>query len=183
MLTRRLLMAGSAAAPFVAFDAIAATPKGVVVMVGSIDDIVSFDPAESYEFTNGLVDANCYRGLVKPDIKDTNKVIGDLASSWTVSPDGKTFTFTLVTDALFPSGKAVTAEDAEFSLRRAVTLNKTPGFILTQFGFTKDNVEKQIRATGPNTLVVELPSVAATSFVLFCLGATIGLPTSSAPAP
>src|SRR6185437_8655315 len=84
------------------------------------------------------------------------------------------FTFQLTKNAFFPSGKALTAEDAEFTLRRVVALNKTPGFIITQFGFNKDNVEKLIRATGPNTLVVELPTVAATSFVLFCLGATVG---------
>jgi peptide/nickel transport system substrate-binding protein len=174
MLTRRSLLATAAAAAPASWPALAATPKGVVVIAGQIDDIVSFDPAESYEFTNGLVNANAYRNLVRPDLKDTNKVAGDLAESWTVSPDGKTFTFQLIKNAFFPSGKAVTAEDAAWSLQRAVILNKTPGFILTQFGFTKDNVEKLIRATGPNTLVLELPTIAATSFVLFCLGATIG---------
>ena len=37
-------------------------------MAKQIDDIVSFDPAESYEFTNSEVDANCYRRLVRPDL-------------------------------------------------------------------------------------------------------------------
>jgi peptide/nickel transport system substrate-binding protein len=174
MLTRRALFAATVTTPFFAFESLAESPKGVIVLVGGIDDIISFDPAQSYEFTNGLILANSYRRLVRPNLKDTNTVAGDLADSWTVSPDGKVFTFQLTKKAFFPSGKAVTAEDAEFSLRRVVTLNKTPGFILTQFGFTKDNVEKLIRATGPNTLVVELPTVAATSFVLFCLGATVG---------
>jgi peptide/nickel transport system substrate-binding protein len=174
MLTRRSLIVASAVGPFLAFEKVAASPQGVVILAGGIDDIVSFDPAQSYEFTNGLILANCYRRLVRPNLKDTNTVAGDLAESWTVSPDGKTFTFQLVKDAFFPSGKALTAEDAEFSLRRVVVLNKTPGFIITQFSFNKDNVEKLIRATGPNTLVVELPTVAATSFVLFCLGATVG---------
>ena len=53
-------------------------------------------------------------------------------------------------------------------------LNLTPGFILTQFGFTKDNVAQLIRATDPHTLVIELPKPAATSFVLYCLGANVG---------
>jgi len=69
MLTRRTVLAASAAtiaAPAVLTGARAATPKGVAVMVRQIDDIVSFDPAESYEFTNGEVDANCYRRLVRP---------------------------------------------------------------------------------------------------------------------
>ena len=41
----------------------------------------------------------------------------------------------------FHSGNPVTAQDAAYSLQRAVIMNKTPGFILTQFGFTKENVE------------------------------------------
>ncbi len=68
----------------------------------------------------------------------------------------------------------MTAADAEFSLQRVVTLNLTPGFILTQFGFTKDNVAQLIRATAPHTLVMELPKSAATSFVLYCLSANVG---------
>ena len=39
-------------------------------MAKQIDDIVSFDPAKSYEFTNGEVDANCYRRLIRPDLND-----------------------------------------------------------------------------------------------------------------
>ena len=85
--------------------------------------------------------ANVYRRLVGPDPGDGTKVVGDAAKSWTVSPDGRVFTFVLRPDVIFPSGKAVTAEDAAFSLQRVVLLNKTPGFIITQFGFTKDNVE------------------------------------------
>ena len=63
----------------------------------------------------------------------------------------------------------LTAEDAAFSLQRAVKLNKTPGFILTQFGWNADNVEKLIRATGEYTMELTLPTLQATSFVLYCL--------------
>ena len=73
----------------------------------------------------------------------------------------------------FHSGNPVTAEDAEFSLRRAVILNKTPAFILTQFGFTPENVEETIKADG-NTLTITTDKRYATSFVLNCLTATIG---------
>ena len=55
----------------------------------------------------------------------------------TVSPDGLTFTFKLRKDAKFDSGNPVTANDAAFSLQRVVKLNKTPGFIITQFGFNR----------------------------------------------
>lgn len=174
MLTRRALMATSIAAPAVLRQARAATPKGVAVMAKQIDDIVSFDPAESYEFTNGEVDANCYRRLIRPDLNDATKIEGDLAQKWEVSKDGQTFTFSLRRDAKFDSGNPLTAHDAAFSLQRVVKLNKTPGFIITQFGFTPDNVEQMIRATDDYTLEMKLPQVQATSFVLYCLSANVG---------
>src|SRR3954471_16924754 len=121
MLTRRSLIATTAAGPFTAsFAGVqrsrAATPRDVIVMAKQIDDIVSFDPAESYEFSNNEVDGNVYRRLVSPDHSDNTKVIGDAAESWTISPDGRVFTFVLRPNVRFPSGKAATAEDAAFSL-------------------------------------------------------------------
>jgi peptide/nickel transport system substrate-binding protein len=175
MLNRRSLLAGSAALPVLAAldvpGAAAATPKNIVVMAKRIDDIVSFDPGEAYEFTDNEVDNNCYRKLVRPS---GDGLAGDLAEKWDVSKDGLTFTFHLRGDAHFATGKPVTAEDAAFSFHRTVIMNKTPAFIITQFGFTKDNVTKLIRATDARTLVFQLPAVAATSFVLYCLSANVG---------
>ena len=53
----------------------------------------------------------------------------------------------------FHSGNPLTAADVVYSFQRAVTLNKSPGFILTQFGFTKDNVLEKVKATDDRTLV------------------------------
>lgn len=177
MISRRTFVATattSAGFPVASWHAAAATPKGILVIAKQIDDIVSFDPAQSFEFTNGEVNANCYHRLVRPDAKDANKVAPDLASSWDVGKDGMEITFHLHDKAKFATGQPVTAEDAAFSLRRAVILNKTPAFIITQLGFNKDNVEGLIRATGPRTLVLTLPQPWATSFVLYCLSATVG---------
>src|SRR3984885_15438659 len=177
MLTRRTMLAASAAtlaAPAVLSDARAATPKGVAVMAKQIDDIISFDPAEAYEFSNNEVDANCYRRLIRPNLTDATKIDGDLAEKWDVSKDGLTFTFHLRRGVLFDSGKPLTAHDAAFSLHRVVKLNKTPGFIISQFGLTADNVEKQVRALDDTTLEMTLPEAQATSFVLYCLTANVG---------
>src|SRR4051812_46543869 len=97
MLTRRSVLAASAASPFAlaARNAQAATPKDVAVMAKAIDDIIAFDPAESYEYSGNEVDGNIYRRLVVPDHNDHSKVIGDVAQSWTVSPDGTLITFKL----------------------------------------------------------------------------------------
>ena len=174
MLTRRTLIAAPLAMPFVVRAADAATPKSIAVMAKTIDDIVSFDPAESYEFTNNEVDANCYRRLIVPDPADGTKIKGDLAHSWDVSADGKTFTFHLKSEAAFETGRKLTADDVAFSLQRVVKLNKTPGFILTQFGLAPDTVEQAIVATDPQTVRMVLPTTQATSFVLYCLSANVG---------
>ncbi|HEY6431700.1 MAG TPA: ABC transporter substrate-binding protein [Acetobacteraceae bacterium] len=177
MLTRRTLMAAGTAvavSPVATSRSRAATPANMIVMAKEIDDSISFDPGQAYEFTTIEIDANIYRKLVAPDLSDLSKIGPDVAEQWEVSPDGKSFTFHLTQNALFPSGKPATAEDAEFSLHRAVILNLTPGFILTQFGFTKDNVAQLIRATDSHTLTIQLPKPAATSFFLYCLGANVG---------
>ncbi len=105
-----------------------------------------------------------YRKLIIPDPLDADKLVGDLAEKWEVSKDGLTFTFQIHKGVLFESGKPLTAEDVAFSLQRVVKLNKTPGFILTQFGWNADNVEKMITAKGENVLEVKLPEVQASSF-------------------
>jgi peptide/nickel transport system substrate-binding protein len=178
MLTRRSLLAASAAAPALSHTggkrADAATPKDVVVMGKAIDDMIALDPAQAYEYTDNELDGNIYRKLVMPDPKTGTMVVGDLAEKFEVSSDGLTFTFHLRRDAKFDSGKPVTAQDAEFSFHRIVQMNKTPAFIITQFGFTKDNVEKLIRATDDRTLSMTLPAPQSTSFVLFCISANLG---------
>lgn len=147
----------------------AATPPNMLVIANRIDDITTLDPAESFEFAGSDVSRNVYGKLVNFDPLNLDAGYEpDLAESWTVSDDGRTITFTMREGVKFHSGNPVTAEDAEFSLRRAVLLNKTPSFILTQFGFTADNVEDTIVAEG-NTLKIVTDKKYATSFVLNCL--------------
>ncbi|MDL9980424.1 ABC transporter substrate-binding protein [Microbacterium candidum] len=61
-----------------------------------------------------LVD-NVYQGLVSrtPD----EKIVPALASDWTVSPDGLTYTFTLREGVTFDDGQALTPEDVVWSLQ------------------------------------------------------------------
>jgi peptide/nickel transport system substrate-binding protein len=177
MLSRRTLLATSAglAAPAMIGPAEAATPKNAVVMAKAIDDIVgAFDPAQSYEFANNEACGNLYRKLVIPDPAGSDKLVGDLAEKWDVSKDGLTFTFQIRKGVLFDSGKPLTAADVAFSFQRVVKLNLTPGFILTQFGWNAENAEKLIRATAEYTVELTLPEVQATTFVLYCLSATVG---------
>lgn len=59
---------------------------------------------------------NVYETLVKVD--QDGDIQPALASSWEVSPDRLTYTFTLVPDAVFTNGTPFTAKDAVFSINR-----------------------------------------------------------------
>ena len=78
---------------------------------------------------NGLV----YYNPVNPD-----EIICDLCESWTVSPDGKTYTFRL-REAQWHDGQPVTAEDIKFSLDRIVE----PGAIRVRTGVLRAFYEHQ----------------------------------------
>jgi peptide/nickel transport system substrate-binding protein len=77
------------AAPF-AFPAQAATPRDTLVVAFAFDDIITMDPAESFEISAGEIMGNVYDRLVRFDVNDPSKLYGDIAKSWTVAPDGKT---------------------------------------------------------------------------------------------
>ncbi|KKJ76112.1 ABC transporter substrate-binding protein [Kiloniella litopenaei] len=152
----------------------AGTPDNVLVIANRIDDITSLDPHDLFEFAGSDYSNNVYDKLVTFDPADLSKGYQPgLAESWTISEDGKTFTFKIAKGRKFHSGNDITAHDAEYSLRRAVVMKKTPSFILTQFGFDADNVETTIKATDDYTLVVTTDKKYAPSFVLNCFAAVV----------
>ena len=154
--------------------AFAETPPNMLVMAMRIDDITTADPAQSFEFTGMEMTRNIYGKLVNYDPLDLDAGYQpDLATKWDVSEDGKTITFTMREGVKFHSGNPVTAEDAAYSLRRVIKLNKTPAFILTQFGFTPENVDQMIRVED-GKLLITTDKKYATSFVLNCLTAGVG---------
>jgi len=78
---------------------------------------LTLDPAISGEMSSHLYIMQIFNGLVKFD--ENLEPIPDLAERWTVSPDGKTYTFFLRSDALFHDGRPVTAADVKYSWERA----------------------------------------------------------------
>jgi len=152
----------------------AETPADTLIQAWQIDDIISLDPAEVFEFTVSEVLGNSYQPLVGYDVNDVSDIFGVIAESWEVSEDGKTFTFQIRPDMQFASGNPITADDAVFSLQRAVKLDKSPAFILTQFGLSADNVDQMVRKTGDMTFELEMDQAYAPTLLLYCLTATVG---------
>ncbi len=170
---RALALAAAAALLGSALPLQAATPKDTLVVAMAFDDIISLDPAETFEISTGEMMGNAYDRLVRYDVNDPSKLLPDLATGWAVSADGKTYTFTLRPGVKFASGNPLGAEDVVFSLQRAVLLDKTPAFILTQFGLSKDNARDKIRQTGPLTLSIETDKAYAPTLVYNCLTANV----------
>ncbi len=161
------------AAALTASSVFAATPKDTLVQAWQIDDIISLDPAELFEFSTTEIAGNTYERLIGYDLDDVSKMFGVVAESWTVSDDGKTITFKIREGRKFASGNPITAADVEFSLQRAVLLDKSPAFIITQFGITKDNVKDAIKATGDYTLDFKMDRPYAPSFALYALTSSV----------
>ena len=170
----RLLLGAAVVALGVGGAARAETPPGTLVMADFIDDMISLDPAEAYEFSGLEAVAQFYDRLMTYPVDNVADLKGLVVETWSVSDDGKVFTLKIRDGIKFHSGNALTAKDVEYSLRRVVALNKSPGFILTQFGFSAENMSETIKATDDRTVVLTLAKPYAPTFLLYCLTSGIG---------
>lgn len=151
----------------------AETPADTLVIADAIDDIITLDPHEAFEFSGVDVVNNTYDGLIELDPLQPGELVPGLAESWDVAEDGVTYTFKMKSGVTFSSGNPVRAEDAAWSLQRIVKLNKNPSFIISQFGFTPENVEEKITFDGDTvTMITDKPY--APTFVYNCLTAGVG---------
>jgi len=77
----------------------------------------TLDPALCADATSASYIVEIFSGLVTLD--DDLRVIGDIAESYNIGPDGVTYTFYLRDGVKFHNGKAVTANDFKYSIERA----------------------------------------------------------------
>jgi peptide/nickel transport system substrate-binding protein len=107
-------------------------------------DPQSLDPAWSYDTSSGGIQQNVYEGLIFYNREHVDQYIPMLATAWTVSPDGLTYTFNIRPNVKFQNGDTLKASDVAYSYLR--------GFI-------------QSRDSGPQWIMLEPffgPSVTAT---------------------
>lgn len=107
---------------------------------------LSLDPIKMNDTASLAVGNLIYDGLLK--FSPSLKIEGALAESWSTSKDGKTLTFKLKKNIYFHNGDPITAFDAEFSLKRALSTEST----VRKF---YDSI-KEIRSLNESTLVIEL---------------------------
>ena len=159
-----LLLAGPAAA----------SPRTSAVIGMSVEP-TGLDPTVAAPVAIGQVTwQNVYQGLVRLDRRGA--VQPQLATGWTVSPDGLAYTFSLRTGVRFHDGEAFDAASAKFTLDRA----RGPASTNPQKQFF--SVIDAVEAPDPATLVVRLKQPSAN--LLYWLGwpASVMLAPNSADA-
>jgi len=106
---------------------------------------------------------NLYDRLVSYGVKklssgammyDYKKIVPELATSWTVSKDGKSYVFKLRKDATFWDGTPVTADDVKWSFDRAVSLGGFPAVQMRAGSMTKP---EQFSVIDKHTFKITLP--------------------------
>ena len=152
----------------------AATPADTLVISKNIDDIITFDPAEAYEFTGIEIIANIYDRIMRFEPTDITKLVPGVAEGYSLSEDAKTFTFKIRPGQKFASGNPVTAADAVFSLQRVIKLDKTPAFLIGQLGWTKDNVDDLVKVVDDMTFQFTITEDFSPSLVLSLMSSVVG---------
>ena len=124
----------------------AKSPANMLVIGTNIGGIRTLDPAANNARTVSELMSNAYDNLLMTRPESIDKLEPMLATEWTVSADGKTITLKMRDDATFSSGNPVTAEDAAWSIQRIIKMGQVGSTDLALWGFTKDNVDKLVRA-------------------------------------
>ena len=142
-------------------SASANAPKGgKLIQLGS--DPPTLDPHKTTDNVSGFFVNEVYGGLVTLDL-DLN-VVPDLAESWEISQDGRTYTFFLRPDAKFHNGKPVTADDVKWSLERVAdpeTLSVVVDQYLADIVGVKDKLSGAASSVG-GVRVIDKHTVAIT---------------------
>ncbi|HEV8700560.1 MAG TPA: ABC transporter substrate-binding protein [Candidatus Polarisedimenticolia bacterium] len=81
------------------------------------EDPPTLDPALANDQFSEAIILNVHRGLVELD-PETLEIRPAVAESWTISPDGRTYTFHLRAGATFHNGRTATAADVVYSFER-----------------------------------------------------------------
>jgi len=90
--------------------------KGSVIKAGISGDEGSLDPATGTTAAPQYPIKHAYNGLFSFDTQ--GKLKNEMCKSYKLSPDGKTYTFTLRGDAKWSDGKPVTAKDFVYGFQR-----------------------------------------------------------------
>jgi len=141
----------------------AQAPKTLVVALQG--DPTGLDPQTNLDNESWYIESSIYDSLVSYKLGSTVPAPG-LAESWTISPDGKTYTFKLRSGVTFQDGTPVTAQAVAADLDRAVNpqnpcyvpgLKGVASFDSFTFGSVAAGTAAKIEAVDASTVRFTLP--------------------------
>src|SRR5690349_5155104 len=141
----------------------AETPKrGGILNFAVVAETSSYDCHASQTFALLHPLSPEYSLLVKWDATENSKIVGDLAKSWSIAPDGLTYTFTLYEGVKFHDGSPLTSADIKASFERIIA--PPEGVISVRKERFSDVAE--ILTPDPLTVVFKLKAVNASFMAL-----------------
>ncbi len=118
-----------------------------VLTIPYLADMSVPDPDIFYDIEGNSVILSAYEGLVKY-APNSDKIVPDLATSWSESPDRLTYTFHLRPNVHFHDGSPFTAQSVIASFKRRLNVNQAPAYMVKPIA--------SMSAPNPLTLVVKL---------------------------
>jgi peptide/nickel transport system substrate-binding protein len=136
---------------------VASAAPGTLLRARLKSDIVSTNPGTRRDENTDAVLLHVVEGLVAS--REDGSPAPMLASRWTVSPDGRVYTFALRPDVVFHNGAPLTAAEVIWSLQRYLK-PETRWRCLEEFGPNGIARVVSIEAPDPHTVVVTLDQAA-----------------------
>jgi peptide/nickel transport system substrate-binding protein len=137
----KLVMMGLAAAAMV-FGTMSAASAKVTLVYGTTEKVTDMDPANAYDFHTWEIFENIYQGLMGYPAGET-KLVPMLATGYTISPDGKEYTFTLRKGVKFSDGTPFDANAVKWSIDRVIRIKGDPAWLVTDFVSSVEVIDPQ----------------------------------------
>jgi len=118
------------------------------LVIGTNFVIKTMDPGRTIEVGAHMINHATYDTLVTYDGADLSTPKPNLATDWTISPDGKTYTFKLRSGVKFVSGNPLTSADVKWSLDRMINLKANTSYLVPNI--------QEVDAPDPQTVVIKL---------------------------
>ena len=100
------------------------TTGSTSIVVGFKHEFNTMDPLRADYAQTNMVDNIVYEPLIRFDAAQNNKMVGALATEFTVAGDAQSIKFTLRDKVTFHDGTPLTAKDVKFSLDRYIRLGQ-----------------------------------------------------------
>ena len=137
-----------------------------------VSDIPTFDPGQASDQASIDAISTVFTGMVQ--LNDQLQVTSQMASTWTSSSDGLTWTFTLKAGLKFSDSTPITSADIVYSIDRTLSpqISNLSGQALTYLGLIKDSekrsagkipslINDSLLTPDANTVVIKLNKATA----------------------